>query len=1597
MQDFLDNPTVDSFDKLRKVDLVALAGHYKVAAVKSSMKKQEVRNMLIDYLVMVGVLGSEAIELKWVPPGPSLTFEEQLKLKELTEKLQMEKELALENVQLEKERLALEKEERLALEKERLALEERKMEQEFALKKLELGVRGSDTSEINKGDTINKGFSASHASKLLPKFLETEVDDYFNHFEKVAHNLKWPEDQWISLLQTVLIGKARETFIALSVEDCQSYVIVKKAILKAYELVPEAYRIKFRSHNKADGQNHVDFAKDKVKFFQKWINSKHVDNDFDKLKQLILLEEFKKCIHPDIKTYLDEHDIDKLQKAASMADDYFLTHKLSSPFHKHSFFKSGVKGPHGTNHSSNAQVSTTKSSSVRSHSPSAKVKVQCGACNRIGHVEADCWVKYPERKPKCMVCKTNEHTTRECTSPRKKFGYRGGRPKPVTLCSILNEKHVVSNHVGSKVPNIENVDPGLRPFVVSGTVSIDENDNGSHVNILRDSGAVQSLIAEGVLPLSDETYTGRDVVCTGMELGIERVPLHRIYVKSSLVTGYIVVGLRPRLPADGVSLALANDVCGKNMLPNPIVCSTPLACEDTTEESQYFPVCAVQTRSMRRKEVINSQDQDQECQVNKAECFDNLNDTFMSDTNKLDGNTQMNKQLLLPVIKEHINKKTDDMPVYPCTRENLIKAQHEDNSLLHLNKMVLTDKEIANESTGYYMSNGVLMRKWRPKEVAANEDWMVYHQVVVPQQYRRDVFEIAHSNPMSGHLGINKSYNRLLKHFYWPGMHQYVANMCRSCHTCQIVGKPNQTIPPAPLHPIPAFGEPFSRVIIDCVGPLPKTSNGHEYLLTIMCASTRFPEAIPLRSINSRKVVEALVQFFTRFGLPLICQSDQGSNFTAKVFKQIVDTLGIKHSFSTAYHPESQGALERYHQTLKTMLKCYCEENPKDWDVGVPLVLFASRDAIQESLGFSPFELVFGHTVRGPLQLLKEQWLEKSVSKSDLLTYVASFKDRLFRVGEFAKKNLKSSQARMKARYDSNTVHREFHPGDKVLAFLPVDGGSLCVKYHGPYVVLERKDDLNYVISTPDRRKNKQICHINMLKLYIDQSDVNVGVQSDSKDVRTVGSTVKVSDGSEKLDEIDIKIRLKNSEVLNNLDVKLGHLPPDQKAMLSAVIYKRRSIFPDVPSRTNVIEHDVDVGDAKPIKQHPYRLNPLKAEIMDKEIQYMLENDLIEESVSDWSSPCILIPKPDGSSRFCTDYRKVNDITKSDTFPIPRVDDCIDKIGSATYISTFDLLKGYWQVPLTERAKDISAFVTPSGLYRYKVMPFGMKNSGATFQRMMNKVLAGVKGAGVYIDDIITYNSGSFVAHVNLIDEVFARLERAKLAVNLAKSVFCRDQVDFLGHGVGHGQVRPLQAKVEAISQMPIPDTRKKLLRFLGMAGFYRRFCPNFSVIAVPLTNLLRKVKFVWTEDCTVAFERVKSLLLSSPVLVAADYSKQFILAVDASDLGLGSVLLQEHDGIDHPVAYFSKKFTSCQKNYSTIEKECLALILSLQHFDVYLSVTLHPVLVLTDHNPLVFISKMKAKNQRILRWSLLLQTYNLIIRHVRGRDNIIPDTLSRL
>ena len=1483
-----------------KDQLILLAKHFGLE-ISTGCKKGELLLKVITALQM-----SES-ELENLEASES---------KSVVEMVELER-LKLERFKLEKEYEEKEKE-REEKEKER---EERGKERahEMEVLRLKASHRRSNSRSSSSSSSSEERFNLISAIKLVPNFSEREVVEFFLSFEMLARRLNWPKDKWTTIIQCRFIGKAQKVYSTLSDEVSADYDKVKAAVLKSYELVPEAYRQKFREMKKQLNQTFVEFARDKERAFEDWCRSKEADN-FEKLRMLVLNEEFRNCIPREIKVHLEDGKVDDLYKSARLADEYSIAHKFSFRS-KFSSFQQGFKG--------SGQGKSKEGTGVNSSPKEVKKDVECYFCHKKGHMRREC----PALKPQGAS---------KLPSEKKPVGLIGKFSSGKRECRQQRIKH-----------------KGFENFISNGTVIVNPDAQGTSVGvtILRDTGAVQSLILESVLPEGAEVSKEDYVLVGGFPDTVTPCPLLDVFLDCNLVNSNCKLAVVPSLPVEGVELLLANDLAGGKVSTNPYVSTLPVVEDsDTLDESQFLSPVSVVTRS-RAKGVDMEKPLD-------------LSDSWLA--RGLEERTDHEVVAGEKPKGQEIN----------WSKEALVKAQSEDVSVALLKEHALEGDEVELVKPQYVMKDDVLFRRSRAVRSPA-KDVEVLEQVVVPEKYQVDILKEAHEGLVGGHLGIRKTLDKVSRNFYWNGIKRDVKKYVKTCPVCQKVGNPNQKITKVPLVPIPSVGEPFENVVVDVAGPLPRTKKGFEYMLTIMDRVSRYPEAIPLRKINAKVVIEALIQFFSKFGMPRVVQTDRGTNFTSKYFQEKMKEFGIKHVTSSAYHPQSQGVVERFHQTLKTMMRKYCKSNEAEWDQSIPYLLFAIRSSVNESLGVSPFDMIFGHNVRGPLDLIREEW-ESANTDTNLIDYIDKFKSKIHQTWEFANSNLSKSQRVMKDTYDIKSKQRSFQVGQRVLALIPIPGNPLTAKFSGPFSVEKKINDTTYVLATPDRRKKYQTCHINMLKAYHDR-------ESPSPCLAMVVEAVDRQ-------EVEANWPSTNSEVLQNLDSSFVHLPPNQRTDLINLISKYKCVFKDSPGRTDLLLHDVEVDNVSPIKQHPYRLHPQKEKIVEEEVQYMLDHNLIVQSNSPWSSPIVLVKKSDNKYRLCFDYRKLNAVTVTDTFPIPRLDDCIDQVGHAKFLSKFDLLKGYWQVGLTDRARTVSAFVTKNGLYECCVMPFGMKNSSATFQRLMNIVTRDLKGCIVYIDDVVIF-SDDWETHLERVEAFFQAVKDAGLVINLTKCDFASAKVKFLGHEIGLGQLLPVDANVKAIYDFPVPSCRKHVRSFLGMANFYRRFIRNYSDLSLPLTELLKKQnKFQWTNECQTAFDKLKAVLANYPVLSPPDWTKPFILATDASDTGVGGVLLQKDDaGIEHPVSYFSKKLSACQRKYSTIEKEAFAVIMALQHFEVYLSGGGNPIEVRTDHNPLVFLNKFKNKNARLTRWQILLQEWNLSIKHISGKSNILPDALSRM
>ena len=431
-------------------------------------------------------------------------------------------------------------------------------------------------------------------------------------------------------------------------------------------------------------------------------------------------------------------------------------------------------------------------------------------------------------------------------------------------------------------------------------------------------------------------------------------------------------------------------------------------------------------------------------------------------------------------------------------------------------------------------------------------------------------------------------------------------------------------------------------------------------------------------------------------------------------------------------------------------------------------------------------------------------------------------------------------------------------------------------------------------------------------------------------------------------------------------------------------------------STTDLTLHSMNMRTPERVKLRARRLPLVKLKTLKQELQRLLDLDVIEPSSSSWASPIVLVTKKDGSVRLCVDYRLVNNLTLKDSYPLPRIDDSIDALSGSKWFSTLDLANGYWQVKMDPADIEKTAFTTPFGLYQFKVMPFGLANAPATFERLMERVLAGLhwEVCLIYIDDVIVF-SKTFDEHVDRLRQVLTRLREANLKLATHKCKLFRKQVECLGHVVSAKGVETDPKKIEAISSWPVPKSVKEVRSFIGLCSYYRRFVQGFAKIARPLHKLTEKgADFLWTPECQEAFLSLREALGTPPILAFPSMDGAFILDTDASNEGIGSVLSQVQDGVERVIGYFSRALSPEERKYCVTRKELLAVLKSVENFHHYLYG--RHFTIRTDHGSLRWLLNFKRAEGQMARWLQDLYTYDFEIQHRPGHQHSNADALSR-
>lgn len=1512
-----------------------------------------------------------------------------------------------------------------------------------------------------------------------------EMDEYLTHFERIATYAGWPKRNWGCHLLGLLRGKAKQAVAHVPVEDSTDYGQIKKLLLEYYQVDAETYRMRFRgaAREKGETMNQVLYKIEHA--LDQWIGVSGKDpTKPEEIRDLLVMERMYECMSPSIEKQVRIQKPKTAKDVARVATEIEEAHRAALSGVGKGVRSSGpaVKGSMSSIDS--FETLSTEASGVGETTDNT-VTQWCARCKRY-HSSRCC----PQlEKPARGAFRGGRRPWRNQRGGNR-AGQNAPRPEPGK-----NEKSVGVNAHRAASSEEEEGEIRSLPSLCHHCAKKEYNPrctltvNGIQVCGIRDTGATYTVVARALVKEGD--YTGETTVLITASGTRYEVPIAEVDIVCPFFQGR-------------VACVVLED-------PNDAVLIGNLAASHWGDEPTAVPVYANPTTILQVKTRAQVQ------------------------RDRLPVKDWTIKQILEKISPTELCKmQQEDPSLESCRQRARVKAR------VQMKKGTAT----------FYYRNGMLHRGFVARNGTASQ------QVIVPRELRPQILALAHDQPMAGHLGATRTKHRIWQDFYWPFVSSDVKLYCKSCVTCQKTVDRGK-VRPVPMVSVPVVGEPFDKVAVDIIGPVKPASDAkNRYVLVMVDFVTRYPEAVPLRDIEASTVAEALINMWSRVGFPKEVLTDQGSQFTSGMMRDVYRMLGIQGITTTPYHAQANGLVERFNGTLKRMLKKLAMEKPSDWDRWIPAALFAYREVPQASTGFSPFELLYGRNVRGPMKVLRESWTGSDPDQTRTVSqFVVELKDSIRETCEIAKQSLKQASQDQKMQFDKKTVHRGFEPGERVLVLRPMKNNKLELTWKGPYKVVQKMNDVDYVVRVEQGVKTY---HANLLKKFVERPAkliskevrgkvaraqteehgkdaiarhlatvlwhnrpsknykceanpvLEVRVSGDEYEYRLTATSesqtrvlrqgrrdrpvesatpaealfeavVWALQGSEETlvhTELDVWVdertwdqvvedgkrglwtdrmmktaaqlypyhwrfamvrtseptatvypgeRLPNTltEALRTVvveeeepmpvfsreiplcplqpsetvdDVQICTTDPVFRDELQQLVYQYPDVFTDIPNRTNLEECTIELDTDTPIRVKPYPVPFALRETVEKEVQDMLKLGVIEPSVSSYASPIVLVKKKDGKMRFCVDYRRLNKHVKFDVEPIPDMEYLFSKLGDAQVLTKIDLSKGYWQVPIREEDRPKTAFQTPQGVFQWKVVPFGMTTSGAVFSRMMRKLILPLQCPSIdnFIDDVLVATATK-EEHLKVLKRLFNRMRECKLSARPSKCEIAAQEVEYLGHIVGKGEIRPVDAKMEKIRNAAQPVTRKEVKSFLGLVSYYRRFVPNFSETATPLIEAAgsggaRKVE--WSEECEQAFTRLKQAFCTAPVRRLPLAQGLFVLRTDASDLALGAILLQQQQGEVHPVACASRKLVAAEKNYPIVEKEFLAIYWAVNKFSSFLYGT--EFLIQTDHAPLRAWESLKSASGRITKWALLLQPYRFQIEVIPGKENHAADFLSR-
>ena len=1487
---------------------------------------------------------------------------------------------------------------------------------------------------------------------------QLDIIPFFDNVERLFVTLEVPDSLKVDLIRPFLTERASKLISQLDNNTIRNYERVKKYLLSQLRLSPRLLLDRFNSASRQTDETGVLFIARLKTLLKYYCDSRSV-NSFDRLCSLIICDRYKSTLSDDCLNHVLSVEATKTlgwmepDQLADCVDRYYSNRVGGKP----SAQAVGVtnRRPYpakNTSYGNNSRTAVGNAATIQSD-----VLTVNSGINNVGHTRSSisCWYcRGPHKKSDCPRLSSRSGQSAVKSTSGSQGASTTVQANEALLTTTTSAKCIVSDPVMggndgcSRFDYVNNTDTaqsiggcceeeddvltGLKEYDadIPAQVTMDQTGTTGQDNITAQTADgladTDLCVAKAECAAGGNQISDMSKLCY-VQICVKEIPDRILFCLNDSGSQLTIVSKRL---FDNSEFHRCGKICIRGLIGNSVQadltyitvslpecdrCCLRVLCavSDCVNEDILMPSDVLGRLYDQHNHCVAS------CNTATVGNSDDVTTSNDNDTDSDDGNDNAPGQDQTSDVLDVDNVDSKQSDLGMSTVGELQCEQQNDDTLTTVLELARKDK------SNYFIKDGLLFCNER---IAGQ----VVECLVVPNARRNYVIKMAHC-VTGGHFNYRKTRDRIkMSALSWPTLVQDCKEFIKGCDVCQRTSRV-LCYERIPIQAIPRATSLFAHFFSDVFGPIfPNQRVRYNYCLVLVDSYSLWISAYPLHNVTSKNICTALINMFSFTGLSsevtFLC-TDGASYFKSELTREFLKRIGVSPRFHTPYASWSTGLVERHLQTCKRVLAKLAMDHPRTWYEHLPYALWAMRESVSSPLQIQPFMLVTGgRKMRGPLSILKESWmgfrdLPVSLGKrtEDFLQDVQT---SLQLAEEYSKHQTEIAQQRYVHNYNLRTRGKKFQVGQDCLILQPDDTSSaMFSRWKGPAQIIECRYPDSYLVEYNGRRYH---LHANHLRPYYVQVDSVTccfdELQSSHDDCELDSNDICISDVSSNTCSIiyktDIEFgdigldELSDSEAsVNNVKMPssiidrtmLSYLSDSQYRELMSLLDEFHGCFSDTPGLCKAVVHKIPTTDGfVPKRLKGYRIPETLRPEVERQIAELLRLGFIRESTSPMSSPIVTVVKPSGGIRVCVNYQYLNKFTVPDQIPLPDIVTIIHRIGKANFISKFDAPSGYHQCEIDECDRWKTAFVCGTSLFEWVRCPFGLKSSGCTFTRALNRVLLPVRDICENFVDDMAVHSDQWESHLNDLRRYFTIIKQSGFTLSLKKSEFAKHEILFLGHFLGSGSRRADPSRVEAIKLLRVPETKKQLRQILGLFCHFQEYIPCFAELARPLTDLTSKKvpnRIPWGEEEGKAFESLKTALIKAtqePIGVI-DCSRPLVCRVDASDFAISGILQQDDArGTPRPVAFTSAKLTPSQRHWSTIEKECYAICFSLKKWRCFIYGV--PTTVITDHNPLTYLTDRAPNNSKLMRWLLAMQEFNNVTYTYRaGVHNEAADCLSRM